>query len=133
MENTLRQTWYKFSRRVFACQSCHKKLRVPVKPGKRLSVQCPRCGHQNLIHFKVPFIELFQWRSGMSLKQNLVDFHKRFWNLSLTNKIEILLWLFILAMVADLIIGYFTGLSFSSGNSPEIAPVPDAAITVPKV
>lgn len=96
--------WYKLTRKVFSCPSCAQKLRVPIRPGKTLNIQCSRCPSQFLLDFKIPLIEVFRWQSGKSLKQNLIDFHHRFWNLPMAAKIQLIMMLFILAMLIDAVL-----------------------------
>jgi DNA-directed RNA polymerase subunit RPC12/RpoP len=38
--------------KVFSCKRCQKKLRVPIKAGKKLLVDCPSCGQENQISFQ---------------------------------------------------------------------------------
>lgn len=38
--------------KVFSCQRCQKKLRIPIKAGKKLVVDCPSCGQENVISFQ---------------------------------------------------------------------------------
>jgi len=96
--------WYKLTRRVFNCPSCGQKLRVPIRPGKTLSIHCSRCSSQFLLDFRIPLIEVFRWQSGKSLKQNLIDFHHRFWNLPMAAKLQIILVLFLMAMLIDAVV-----------------------------
>lgn len=99
-----RPMWHKLTRRVFNCPSCGQKLRVPVRPGKTLQVQCSRCPSQFLLDFRIPLIEVFKWQSGKSLKQNLIDFHHRFWNLPLSAKVQVIMMIFVVAMILDMIL-----------------------------
>ncbi len=102
--NVGKPLWYKLTRKVFNCPSCGQKLRVPIRPGRTLSVQCSRCPSQFLLDFRVPLIEVFRWQSGKSLKQNLIDFHHRFWSLPMAAKIQLLMMLFLLAMLIDAVV-----------------------------
>ena len=119
---TLKPLWFRLTKKTFDCPQCGQRLRVPIRPGKTLRVNCVRCPSMVYIDFRLPFIEVFKWQSGKSLKQNLVDMHHRFWNLSLQHKIQILIWVIVLAMTLDLILGLTMGL-YSNFNSQ----VPGAA------
>lgn len=114
--------WYKLTRRVFSCPSCGQKLRVPIRPGKTLSIQCSRCPSQFLLDFRIPLIEVFRWQSGKSLKQNLIDFHHRFWNLSMAAKLQLILVLFLMAMLIDAVVSPL----FSYYILPLLKSAPDA-------
>lgn len=74
--------------------------------------------------FRVPFIEVFKWQSGKSLKQNLFDMHHRFWNLPLQHKIHVLVWIFVLALFIDSLVGLIMGLYKSNPSSEAIPQVP---------
>lgn len=112
----------------FNCPQCQKKLRVPIKPGKTLVANCSRCSGQILIDYKIPFIETFKWQSGKSLKLNLIDFHHRFWNLSVWHKFQVLLVFFLFASLIDFIFGQFLmpilreSISPSSDKLPTFSP-----------
>ncbi|MBC97640.1 MAG: hypothetical protein CME63_07820 [Halobacteriovoraceae bacterium] len=69
-----------------------------------MNIQCSRCPSQFLLDFKIPLIEVFRWQSGKSLKQNLIDFHHRFWNLPMAAKIQLIMMLFVLAMLIDAVL-----------------------------
>ena len=96
--------WYKLTRKVFNCPSCSQKLRVPIRPGKTLSVRCSKCPSQFILDFKIPLIEVFRWQSGKSLKQNLIDFHHRFWNLPMAAKLQLIMMLLLMAMLIDAVV-----------------------------
>jgi len=44
------------------CPSCKKRFQFPVKPGKTLSVKCPRCGASYRVSFVNPVVELLKGR-----------------------------------------------------------------------
>ncbi len=121
LSNIGKPLWNKLTRKVFACPSCAQKLRVPIRPGKSLSVQCSRCPSQFILDFKIPLIEVFRWQSGKSLKQNLIDFHHRFWNLPVAAKLQVMMILFLMAMIIDAVISplfsYYLLPLFKSGNN----------------
>lgn len=114
--------WLRLTRKTFDCPQCGQKLRVPIRPGKTLRVNCVRCPGSVYIDFKVPFIEVFRWQSGKSLKQNLVDMHHRFWNLPLQHKIHILIWVLVLALALDALVGLLAHY-FSIGSSEPLKPI----------
>jgi hypothetical protein len=103
--------WYKLTKKVLSCPSCGQKLRVPIRPGKMLQVQCSRCPSAFILNYKIPLIEVFRWQSGKSLKQNLIDFHHRFWNLPLANRIQMILTIIVMAICLDLMLSYFYEIS----------------------
>lgn len=78
-------------KRIVACPSCQKKLRVPVKPGKTLRISCSRCNSQFDIKFTSPIMELFQWYPGLSLSHNVKSFFIRLKGLPFSSKIFIAL------------------------------------------
>ena len=124
IQKTLKPYWFKLSRKTFSCPQCGQRLRVPIRPGKTLRVNCVRCPSAVLLDFRIPFIEVFRWQSGKSLKQNLVDMHHRFWNMPVASKIQILLWLFILAIALDVLIqGLFSLTSSFSLFGEQAAPL----------
>lgn len=49
-------------KKVLTCTSCHTKFRFPVKPGKTLSVTCPKCGANYQVSFVNPLVELVRGR-----------------------------------------------------------------------
>jgi hypothetical protein len=119
VQKAVRPLWLKLTKKTFNCPTCGQKLRVPIRPGKSLRVSCFRCPGQVILDFRIPFIELFRWQSGKSLKLNLGDIHHRFWNMPLQQKIHVFLWLFVITMMLDGLISLlFTSLSqFSSVES----------------
>lgn len=110
--------WLRLTKRTFDCPQCGQKLRVPIRPGKTLRVNCVRCPGQTYVDFRIPFIEVFKWQSGKSLKQNLVDMHHRFWNLPLQHKINILIWVIVLAMTIDIFVGLLASFLPTSSSEP---------------
>ncbi len=126
VEKSFKPLWFKLTRKTFNCPQCGQRLRVPIRPGKTLRVSCVRCPAEVLMDFRVPFIEVFKWQSGKSLKQNLVDMHHRFWNMPLQHKIHVLLWILILALFIDSLLGIMMGLlhqATSSESLPALSPV----------
>ena len=106
VSKNLRPLWHGLTKKTFRCPQCSQKLRVPIKPGRTLRVNCVRCQSVTLIDFRIPLIEVFKWQSGKSLKQNLFDIHHRFWSLPLSARFSILLWIFLLALLLDGLMGY---------------------------
>ena len=49
-------------KKVMECPSCKKRFQFPVKPGKTLSVKCPRCGASYRVSFVNPVVELLKGR-----------------------------------------------------------------------
>lgn len=123
LPKSIKPFWYRLTKKSFKCPQCGQGLRVPIRPGKTLQVSCVRCPGQVLVDFRVPFIEVFKWQSGKSLKQNLVDFHHRFWNLPLQHKIHILIWLIIAAMLLDMLIGGTLSFLDNSSTGKPLLPV----------
>lgn len=68
----------KLSTHVAVCPRCAKKLRVPIKPGKRLRVCCSGCELEFDISFKSPLLEIFQFNPSLSLKENGLMSLKRY-------------------------------------------------------
>lgn len=68
----------KLTSHVAVCPRCAKKLRVPVKPGKRLRVCCSGCELEFDISFKSPLLEIFQFNPSLSLKENGLMSIKRY-------------------------------------------------------
>ena len=119
----LKPLWLRITKKTFDCPQCGQRLRVPIRPGKTLRVNCVRCPGMVYIDFRLPFIEVFKWQSGKSLKQNLGDMHHRFWNLPLQHKIHILIWIVVLAMTIDLLVGVLAAnlpLNFSGPSLPTV-------------
>ncbi len=119
MEAALKRGWYKLTRKTFHCPQCRQMLRVPVRPGKRLRVSCPRCLCETQVHFQAPLIETFCWKKGLGLKQNLIHFHNRFWNLPLNSKVQVVLWLLILSMMADIFLSWLFNY-FENSTPPKL-------------
>lgn len=68
----------KLTTQVVNCQRCSKRLRVPIKPGKRLSIECAGCGLEFVISFKNPAYEVFQFHPHLGLKGNLTQAAHRY-------------------------------------------------------
>lgn len=120
VQKTFKPLWFKLTRKTFSCPQCGQRLRVPIRPGKTLRVNCSRCPSAVLLDFRIPFIEVFRWQSGKSLKLNLIDMHHRFWNMPMAAKIQILIWLMVLALMLDVIISGSSSFIKSPGESPSI-------------
>lgn len=91
----------KLSSQVVTCQRCSKQLRVPIKPGKRLSVECAGCGLEFIISFKNPFYEVFQFDPRLGLQGNLTRSVHRYGQLpdNVRVKFMALLSLFVLFLL----------------------------------
>jgi len=87
---------------------------VPIRPGKTLQVSCARCPSQFLLDFKIPLIQAFKWQSGKSLKQNLTDMNHRFWALNTLSKVQALVWVLVLGMILEILLGLTKPLSNTS-------------------
>ncbi len=91
----------KFTKKVFACPSCQKRLRVPIRMGKTLMITCPKCTTSFNVQFKNPWSDLFQWYKGRGLLFNMKSFYYRFKLLPLGTRVMmiILTGLIVQAMV----------------------------------
>lgn len=68
----------KMRSQVVSCQRCSKRLRIPIKPGKRLSIECAGCGLEFVVSFKNPIYEVFQFDPKLGLKANLSQSVRRY-------------------------------------------------------
>ena len=89
----------KLTKKTFACPSCSKQMRVPIKPGKVLMVTCPRCQGQIQLSFKSPLSELFQWEKGRTFSYNLRMLSWRFKSLPFQFKISMVLQIVLLGLL----------------------------------
>lgn len=106
----------KISKKTFACPSCSKQLRVPIRPGKTLMVNCPRCHGQVQLSFKSPITELFKWEKGRALSHNMRMFSWRLKGLPMQFKIGLALQLVFIFWLAQLTFNWTTA------TSPSIPP-----------
>lgn len=101
----------KLTSHVAVCQRCQKKLRVPVKPGKTLQVECVGCGLTFHVSFKNPFIEVFQYNPALSMKENLSLSLKRYGQLPSSVRLKMMfifcaMVLFIILIAIAIIAGF---------------------------
>lgn len=94
----------KLTKKVFRCPQCSQKLRVPIRPGKTLRVTCNKCFIQFDVSFKNPFLELFQWERGRTLKYNLEGLRLRFKAMTFGDKINALMTIFIIILFLNLLV-----------------------------
>lgn len=90
----------KLSTHIAVCPRCTKKLRVPIKPGKRLRINCAGCGLEFDISFKNPFLEIFQFNPSLGLKENLIMSLKRYGALEQKVRLRVMLVMLSLALLA---------------------------------
>ena len=99
----------KFTKRVMACPSCQRKIRIPVRPGKTLRVTCPSC----LCMFDVSFKNKFFSGSQQSLFIGIIK--QKLLSLKI-NKMSII------GLFAALILGlYLINFLLSIGSRNELA------------
>jgi hypothetical protein len=64
-----------------------------------------------------PFIEIFRWQSGKSLKLNLVDIHHLFWNRPKFSEVQLLLRLTVVASLQEFLLKGIALSFLKSGES----------------
>jgi len=99
------------SSQVIPCKRCSKRLRVPIKPGKRLSVECAGCGLEFIVSFKSPFYEVFQFDGKKSLGDNLKQSLRRYGQLPDNARLKLmalvcLFTLFVLVLLGGLVFAF---------------------------
>lgn len=106
----------KFTKKVFLCPSCQKKLRVPIRMGKTLMVNCPKCSTSFNVQFKNPWSDLFQWYKGRGFLFNLKSFYYRFKLLPLGTRVMMIL---IVGLLLQFVVGLGTS-TFEQTNKPAL-------------
>lgn len=109
----------RLTKKVFACPSCSKQLRVPIRPGKTLMVSCPRCQGQIQLSFKSPISELFQWEKGRTFAYNFRMLSWRFKALPFNMKAAMGIQLVLVLMLLQFLFSWAMGPS-----TPEVEPLP---------
>ena len=75
----------KYTHQVVACPSCSQKLRIPLRFGKTLSINCSRC--RSNFQVKIPhpikemkriFSDIFSWDFNSNFSQNIQSSTRKF-------------------------------------------------------
>ena len=111
----------KLTKKVFRCPQCSQKLRVPIRPGKVLRVSCHKCHAQFDVSFKSPFLSLFQWEKGRTLKYNLEGLKLRFKAMSISEKMSLFASIFVILLFMNLV--FLVVGSVFEGQSKKMQPV----------
>ncbi|MBT3584974.1 MAG: hypothetical protein HN509_08710 [Halobacteriovoraceae bacterium] len=116
---TLTQKFKNFQKnigkQIVHCPSCQRSLRVPVKPRKTLEISCPDCPTRFQIRFDSPLAQVFGRQKGVGIKKHLQAMGQNFQSLPTTGKVRVLMFLLVLAMSVDLLLGL---LNTESDNMP---------------
>ena len=66
------------TKKIIACPVCHKKIRIPIKVGKTLEINCPFCRSVFQIIFRSSMHELLKWDKNLTFISNIFAMGRRF-------------------------------------------------------
>jgi len=69
------------TKKIIACPVCHKKIRIPIKVGRTLEINCPFCKSVFQISFRSSMHELFKWDKNATFISNVISILRRFKNI----------------------------------------------------
>ncbi|RAP33604.1 hypothetical protein DID75_01595 [Candidatus Marinamargulisbacteria bacterium SCGC AG-410-N11] len=90
------------TQKIIQCPNCKQSLRVPIKLGKTLLINCNKCNSKFNIQFKHPLSNLFSWNKQQTIQQNISNLKSRF--NYLPPKTKRLFWLTIAMIILFIIL-----------------------------
>jgi len=87
------------SKKVFKCPNCVQSIRVPIKMGKTLRIQCPNCHHLFEVRFTNPITEVFKWNKSSSFSQNISAMKSRFQQLPKQSKLPLIIFAVMISLM----------------------------------
>ena len=78
-------------KKIIKCPYCQQKLRIPIKFGKVLNINCHNCKGMFELNFKNALLELIKWNKNVSFKDNINTMKKTFLSLNKSQKKQLIL------------------------------------------
>lgn len=108
----------KLTNKIVQCPSCQQKIRIPVRPGKSLEVRCQKCTAVFQINFQNPLSEVFQYNTGLPIKQNLSNMRLAYKRLPQQARLALVAQVLMMVLIVFMIVSITRTLLSAGDTTP---------------